>query len=178
VTYTKWEKPSHHGQQGFDLPCHNVCFASITTASCHVMDLSHRHNRMFIFLFVALLTLCLNAPPCRAQTSGSSFGSAIADYFADWFPRVTRIQNEQPHWITPVVTVTPRLEEEFRYDQSWQANQKGVSTDNFGLGKGLELMPFQNTEVILGIPNWVAHNGAIQRGKDAKTDGWADETFL
>jgi hypothetical protein len=112
-----------------------------------------------------------------SAVSGSSVTSAIADYFDDWFPRVTRIQSEQPHWVTPVVTVTPRLEEEFRYDQSWQANQRGVATDNFGNGKGLELIPFQNTEIILGVPNWVAHNGAIQHGKGIKTDGWADEPF-
>jgi len=136
---------------------------------------------IFTSLPVAILALCLSAAPCHAQTTGSggsSFGSAIVDYFADWFPRVTQIQSEQPHWVTPVVTVTPRLEEEYRYDQSWQANRKGVATDNFGNGKGLELIPFQNIEIILGVPNWVAHNGAIKHGHDAATDGWADETFL
>ena len=91
---------------------------------------------------------------------------------------MTRIQSEQPHWVTPLVTVTPRLEEEFRYDQFWQSQPHGVTTDNFGAGKGLELIPFQNVEVILGVPAWIAHNGAIQHGKDVKTDGWADETFL
>jgi hypothetical protein len=40
------------------------------------------------------------------------------------------------------------------------------------------VIPFQNTGVILGVPNWVAHNGAIKHGKSARTDGWADETFL
>lgn len=145
------------------------------------MNSSRRHNRPFIALAVALVALCLSADPSNAQTSGSkdaSFGSAIVDYFADWFPRVTRIQSEQPHWVTPVVTVTPRLEQEFRYDQSWQANRKGVATDNYGFGKGLELIPAQNVEIILGVPNWVAHTGAIKHGKGAKTDGWADETFL
>jgi hypothetical protein len=139
------------------------------------------YSRNISFIFAIAFGLCIAVAPCEAQTAGSggsSFGSAIVDYFADWFPRVTRIQSEQPHWVTPVVTVTPRLEEEFRYDQSWQANQQGVATDNFGSGKGLELIPFQNTEVILGVPNWVAHDGAIKHGKDAKTDGWADETFL
>jgi hypothetical protein len=103
------------------------------------------------------------------------------DYFSDWFARVSRIQSEQPHWITPVVTVTPRLEEEYRYDQLWQSQAHGVAIDNFGANKGLELIPFQNTEVILGVPGWIAHNGAPQhrtRKKIPATDGWADETFL
>jgi hypothetical protein len=129
-------------------------------------------------IVIATVLLAAGWAGNASAASGSSVTDAIVDYFTDWFPRVTRIQSEQPHWVTPVVTVTPRLEEEFRYDQSWQANQQGVATDNFGSGKGLELIPFQNTEVILGVPNWVAYNGAIKHGKSAKTDGWADETFL
>jgi hypothetical protein len=117
----------------------------------------------------------------RFAHADESFGSAIQQYFIDWFPRVTRIQSEQPHWVTPLVTVTPRLEEEYRYDQLWQANPHGVATDNFGANKGLELIPFQNTEIILGVPAWIAHNGRIQHSTpkhEVPTDGWADETFL
>src|SRR5271155_1544429 len=38
------------------------------------------------------------APRCWAQTVGPSppFTSAIANYFTDWFPRVTQIQSGQP----------------------------------------------------------------------------------
>ena len=144
---------------------------------------------IFRMQIVALLTALATTILCFATSSyaqnsnsttsaNASAFSAIEDYFADWFPRVTRIQSEQPHWVTPLVTVTPRLEEEFRYDQFWEGNQKGVATDVFGAGKGLELIPFQNTEVILGVPAWNAYNGAIKHGKNAKTDGWADETFL
>jgi hypothetical protein len=114
-----------------------------------------------------------------APASATSLASAVEDYFLDWFPRVTRIQAEQPHWVTPLVTVTPRLEEEFRYDQLWQAQPHGTAIDNFGASKGLELIPFQNVEVILGVPGWVAHNGSLRRlKKSGDTDGWADETFL
>src|SRR3984957_13237972 len=122
---------------------------------------------------IILAVVLTAATPCRAD-----FGSAIVDYFVNWFPRVTKIQSEQPHWITPLVTVTPRLEEEVRYDQLWQANPHGVATDNFGAGKGLELIPFQNTEIILGVPAWIAHNGHIRHGSDIPKDDWADETFL
>ncbi|HZP46177.1 MAG TPA: hypothetical protein VFB15_11045 [Candidatus Binataceae bacterium] len=127
--------------------------------------------------------ILLAARSCWAQSNPSTsadggFFTAVEDYFLDWFPRVTRIQSEQPSWVTPIVTVTPRLEEEFRYDQYWQGNQYGKATDVFGAGKGLELIPFQNTEFILGVPAWNAYNGKPQHGKDVKTDGWADETFL
>jgi hypothetical protein len=123
-----------------------------------------------------------SAPPI----SGPSLLSPVQEYFADWFARVTRIQSEQPHWVTPLVTVTPRLEEEYRYDQLWQAQPHGKALDNFGANKGLELVPFQNTEIILGVPGWIAHNGALPHkpkqgqkpGPKPASDGWADETFL
>ena len=41
-------------------------------------------------------------------------------FLDDYFARVARNQAEQPHWGTPVATVTPRLEQEFRYDIFWQ----------------------------------------------------------
>lgn len=73
-------------------------------------------------------------------------------YFADWFDRVDKTQAEQPRWITPLATVTPRLEEEVRYDQLWQENAKGVTTNNYDGGKGLELIPFEKVEVIFSVP--------------------------
>src|ERR1700691_3768648 len=48
----------------------------------------------------------------------------------------------------------------------------GVAVDNFGAGKGIELIPFQNTEVIVGIPAFLKRN--IPRN----TDGFADWPFL
>src|SRR4029077_14674434 len=127
--------------------------------------------------------MMVTSPP---PVSNPSLLSPVGQYFAGWFPRDTRIQCEQTHWVTPLVSVTPRLEEEYRYDQLWQAQPHGKALDNFGATKGLELIPFQNTEIILGVPGWIAHNGALpkkpKRGKKPgpkpATDGWADETFL
>jgi hypothetical protein len=93
-------------------------------------------------------------------------------YFSNWFDRVTKTQAEQPHWITPLATTTPRLEEEVRYDQLWQVNSKGVTTDNFDGGKGLELIPFRNVEVIFNAPPYLEHNNPAVR------DGFGDVAFL
>jgi len=117
---------------------------------------------------VACLVLAfslLTAAPCRAQ-------DAVVDYFADWFERVEKTQAEQPHWITPVVTVTPRLEQEFRYDQIWQTRPHGQVLYSYGGGKGLELIPAEKVEVILGVPAYQTRD----HGSD--TDGWADWSFL
>jgi hypothetical protein len=98
--------------------------------------------------------------------------TASADtYFSTWFERVSRTQAEQPHWITPVFTTTPRLEEEFRYDIGWQNTARG-DLSNFGGGKGLELIPSEHTEIIFGLPPYLAHQNP------ALPDGFGDTSFL
>ncbi|HLJ28335.1 MAG TPA: hypothetical protein VKY85_16610 [Candidatus Angelobacter sp.] len=94
------------------------------------------------------------------------------DYFTNWFDRVSATQAEQPHWITPLVTVTPRLEEEFRYDFTWQRSANGTLSENYGGGKGLELIPERHVEIILGIPSYIQHNSATVK------DGAGDTPFL
>src|ERR1700692_4274946 len=95
-------------------------------------------------MLVSLLTvLSLVAGACAANDPSSS---PIADYFDHWFDRVTTAQAEQPHWITPLATTTPRLEQEFRYDQYWETLPHGGGhIDSFGAGKGLELIPTEQT---------------------------------
>lgn len=159
-----------------------------------------RASRLIVFLFaIAISGACAinaaaqsDAPGTSSPFSGTpalsvtqaskpASSSPVENFIDNWLAMVTRIQSEQPVFITPIVTVTPRLEQEFRYDQFWQGNQHGIATDNFGGGKGIELIPYQNIEVILGIPAWIAHNGTPQQAhgdKKPDTDGWADETFL
>lgn len=132
-------------------------------------------------LVVALALLLLQPTArCRAgdvltaNNGVSSEDNPLVDYFQNWFSRVTKIQEMQPRWVTPLVTVTPRLEEELRYDQMIESLTGGHTLINYGGdgGKGVELIPFDPVEVIIGIPSW-------QR-IDTKptTRGWTDESFL
>lgn len=114
--------------------------------------------------FRILLTVLLLAGAAVSQTTPG--------YFADWFARVDKTQGEQPHWITPLATTTPRLEEEFRYDTFWQTNDAGVTTENYGGSKGLELIPAEKIEVILSVPPYLVHNNPKVR------DGFGDFQFL
>lgn len=80
--------------------------------------------------------------------------SSDGGYFANWFARVDRTKEQQPHWITPLFTTTPRLEEEFRSDITWTPVAGGGAL-NYGGGKGLELIPTEKTEIILGVPPYL-----------------------
>src|SRR5450631_2175717 len=116
--------------------------------------------------------------PARGDDMASTTGSADSahasgDFLSQWFAISDAAKESQPHWMTPLVTVTPRLEQEYRWDQSWQARKGGVNFDNFDNGKGLEVIPTANTELIIGVPAY-----EVKKTANGKIDGWADETML
>lgn len=119
---------------------------------------------------IALAVVCA---PARAADPAAP-AAAGGDGFADaWFATSDAAKEAQPHWMTPVVTVTPRLEQEYRYDQIWQNRPKGVDLTSYGGGKGLELIPTGDTEVIIGQPAYLTKDTA-----STHVSGWADETLL
>jgi hypothetical protein len=92
-------------------------------------------------------------------------------FFARYQARVSATQAEQPHWVTPLVTVTPRLEQEFRTDFVHQYNNAGKDIWNYGNGKGLELIPEKHTEIIINIPPFFNRS-------NGESDGFGDISFL
>ena len=98
--------------------------------------------------------------------------SGISRYFQNWFARVQEAQDSQPHWMTPLVTVTPRLEQEVRADVYFEKLGNGSDVDSFGNGKGLELIPTTTNEVILNAPTY------IHRYHFKPASGFGDWPFL
>lgn len=92
-------------------------------------------------------------------------------FISRWQARATATQNRQPHWVTPLVTVTPRLEQEFRTDFVHYYNNSGHAIWNYGNGKGLELIPEKHTELLLNLPPFFDRSNGEQ-------DGFGDVTFL
>ena len=86
--------------------------------------------------------------------------------------RVSATQAAQPHWITPLVTVTPRLEQELRTDFVRQTNTKGYDTWNYDNGKGLELIPQRRVELLFNLPPFLNHS------EPHTQDGFGDVSFL
>ena len=121
----------------------------------------NRRMSLPLCLSIAVFVFIVAIPAAPAQ-----------DSFVDrWQARATRQQSEQPHWVTPLVTVTPRLEQEFRTDFLRQVAPARTDTWNFGNGKGLELIPLPRVEVIFNVPPYIQHNTAAK-------DGFGDTTFL
>jgi hypothetical protein len=86
---------------------------------------------------------------------------------------VDKTQSEQPHWMTPVATTTPRLEEEFRYDQDWLQHVDGYTWNEYDGAKGLELIPWYKTELIIQTPPYYNYGG-----DPSETNGSGDIAFL
>ncbi len=118
-----------------------------------------------------------NAENPPVQTTGPTAPGAplteeggIEGYFANWFNRVNEAQASQPHWMTPLVTVTPRLEEEVRYDQYWETQPTGASLHIYDDNKGVELIPTTTNEVIFTLPAYEEQ----QLGSNRPVTGWSD----
>jgi hypothetical protein len=95
-------------------------------------------------------------------------GQSLADR---WQSRVSATQAEQPHWMTPIATVTPRLEQEFRFDTIHQVTPTGNVTNLDG-GKGLELIPSRRTELLINLPPYLLHENP------KVADGPGDASFM
>ena len=117
-----------------------------------------------------LVLAILVAATGRAQDGGSDAPSP--GFLDDYFRMVARVQSSQPRWISPLFTTTPRLNERFRYDFSWQARPGDVDLANYGSGKGLELIFSDHVATTFGIPAYLVRDSP----RGAQT-GWADETF-
>lgn len=109
------------------------------------------------------------APPIFTNASPTD---PITDYFLHWQDRVHEAQATQPHWMTPIATVTPRLEQEIRFDTQFQQLGTGGQLTNIDGGKGLELIPTTMNEILINAPAYE------ERSIKSPAHGFADWNFL
>ena len=119
-----------------------------------------RHVKLPFLTSELLLALITGSISCQT--------SFVQQYQA----RVSVTQAQQPHWVTPLVTVTPRLEQELRTDFVRQSFASSYRNWNDGNSKGLELIPERHTEVIFNVPPF------FSREAPHSEDGFGDVSFL
>ncbi|MGH9615723.1 MAG: hypothetical protein ACRD28_03195 [Acidobacteriaceae bacterium] len=98
--------------------------------------------------------------------------NAQTSWTARWLANVTATQKLQPHWITPVVLVTPRLEQEFRADFVRELLPDGQQSWNYDNGKGLEVIPQSHVELLINVPPYIQHSAP------GDVNGPGDVSFL
>jgi hypothetical protein len=100
----------------------------------------------------------------------------VAEYFAAWYDRVDAAMASEPDWMNPITTVTPRLVNQIRYDQSQQFLQNGAEVNNYFFGKGLELIPTTTNEILINVPNF--EQRLPEGSKVEPATGFADGNFV
>jgi hypothetical protein len=86
------------------------------------------------------------------------------DWVTKWLSSVDRARSEQPHYVAPLVTTHVLLVQQYRNDSSWQTNSDRSQTDNYGNGRGLEIIPNTRMEVQIAPPPYIVHSRSMADG--------------
>lgn len=98
--------------------------------------------------------------------------AAQGSFTARWEQRTTQTQSRQPAWPPPLVTTYVGLIQVYRTDFLHQTASNHVQVWNLDGGKGLNLIPFANTELDLNLPPYLKHSAATS------ADGAGDVSFV
>jgi hypothetical protein len=104
--------------------------------------------------------------------TGTNILHAQSNFFDKWMARTTETQAKQPNWVPPVVTTYVGLIQVLRGDFTRQYSPTHTTTWNYGASKGVNLVPWANTEVVVNLPPY------FDRNKPAPKGGAGDTSFL
>ncbi len=102
----------------------------------------------------------------------ASYLQAQDEFFAKWEQRTTAIQSKQPAWTPPMATTYVGLIQVARVDFTRQIATTGATTWNYDSSKGLNLIPWANTEIDINLPPYFEHSAPTVR------NGAGDLSFL
>ncbi|MGD0892115.1 MAG: hypothetical protein ABR923_11310 [Terracidiphilus sp.] len=117
----------------------------------------------------ASLLLLFSVASVSAQ--GGSAQSTSNGFFNQWLARTSATQAKQPAWIVPLVTTYTGLIQVARTDFTRQVAPAHTDTWNYDNSKGLNLVPWANTELVVDLPPYIQHNTKA-------INGWGDFSFL
>jgi hypothetical protein len=98
----------------------------------------------------SLLTLLSTAAFAQQTTS--------TNFFSAWENRVRSTLSKQPSFPIPVIAPSSQMVQLFRFDYLHEYTPARTTTDIYDNGKGLDLIPFANTEININLPSYIQHN--------------------
>jgi hypothetical protein len=101
----------------------------------------------------------------------SAAACAQGSFFSQWQARASRTQSKQPGWSVPVITPYPALIQVARTDFVRQITAARTTTWIYDNSKGVNVIPFANTEIDVNLPPYIQHN------VPATKDGAGDASF-
>jgi len=108
------------------------------------------HLRVRRTLSLSLLALLSTA--AFAQTTTST------NFFSAWENRVRATLARQPSYPIPVIAPSAQMVQLFRFDYVHEYTPARTTTDIYDNSKGLNLIPWANTEIDICLPPFIQHN--------------------
>jgi hypothetical protein len=110
---------------------------------------------------------------CALTTSDGAYGCRLSDFFESWAKASEAARASQPHWITPLMTVTARIEQNIRYDQYAEHLGNGADMNVFDGGKGIRLITSTTNEILISAAPYNERTNVSH-----PVSGWGDWPFL
>jgi hypothetical protein len=109
---------------------------------------------------VALCFLAIISASAFAQTTTTQAAptTTSTNFFDAWENRVRATLSRQPSFPIPVIAPSSQMVQLFRFDYVHEYTPTRTTTDIYDNGKGLNLIPWANTEVDINFPTFVEHN--------------------
>jgi hypothetical protein len=126
-------------------------------------------RRLPLSLFLLLAAVSVRAQGGSAPSAPGA--PAPNGFFNRWLARTSATQAKQPAWAVPVITTYTGLIQVARTDMVHQITPALTSTWNLDNSKGLNLVPWANTELAIDLPPFIKHNSTAK-------DGFGDFSFL
>ena len=91
--------------------------------------------------------------------AGSAGAQETTGFLARYQARVAADGEQQPHWTSPLITASPRLEQGFRSDFTRQSAPRGQLNWNYGGSRGVQILPLPHFELRVSPPPFFTHSG-------------------
>jgi hypothetical protein len=122
-------------------------------------------------LLLSLLLLLASVSVRAQETAAPSSPKPSENFYAWWSARTNATQAKQPAWPVPLVTTYTGLFQVVRTDIVRQITPARTDTWNIDNSKGVNFVPWANTELVVDLPPYIKHNTTA-------VDGWGDFSFL
>ena len=99
------------------------------------------------------LSLLAATTTAFAQTTQTT-----TNFFSAWEARVRSTLSRQPTFPIPVIAPSSQMVQLYRFDFVHEYTPARTATDIYTNGKGLNLIPFANTEIDINFPPFIDHN--------------------
>jgi len=130
-----------------------------------------RRLPLSLFLLLATVSVCAQSVPVPS----APLAPAPSGFLNRWLARTSATQAKQPAWAVPVITTFTGLIQVARTDIVHQVTPTHTNTWNLDNSKGLNLVPWANTELAVDLPPFIRHN--LPAPASSK-DGFGDFSFL